>query len=135
MTDLTKRYTLSFPLPPSANHCFPTNFATGRRYRSSEYEHWKKEAGFTILTQIKNQGGLETYPKGQNWAIDLRIYFTKEHFNKSDLDNRLKPTIDLLCSITGLKDRYLLGIIANKLAGEKGVVEASLSLCLPYQIL
>lgn len=48
----TELDTLSFwlPLPPTANNLFPTG-RSGKRFRSPEYEAWKREAGLVCTAR------------------------------------------------------------------------------------
>jgi Holliday junction resolvase RusA-like endonuclease len=74
---------LELPKPPSSNHLYPTNRATGRRYRSREYELWlTNAAAFLWTTKI-------TPIKGPVW-----ITITVEDTGKVDLGNCEKSVTD-----------------------------------------
>jgi Holliday junction resolvase RusA-like endonuclease len=41
-------FRLDLPLPPTANHAYPTNWRTRRRFLSPKAKAWKTEAGWMI---------------------------------------------------------------------------------------
>jgi Holliday junction resolvase RusA-like endonuclease len=103
------------PMPPSINACFAERRTTKEQHRrgritTREYANWKFEAGHLLNIQLKRR----TFSPKTRWSIHVIFYFPVSNYNKSDLDNRLKPLIDLLSKHTGLKDNYLMKITAVK---------------------
>ena len=83
MANILKIY---LPSPPSLNNIFVTNKKTGGRFTSKKYAQWKVEAGWLLQTQdIKAFGGL----------VEIEILI-KEPRRKTDIDNKIKPVLDLL---------------------------------------
>lgn len=80
-----KSAVISLPVPPSLNHCFPTN-KNGHRYPSKEYQNWRKEAGYRLNTQR---------PQAFHGAVEIWVTLP-EPPRACDADNRLKPILDLL---------------------------------------
>jgi Holliday junction resolvase RusA-like endonuclease len=91
---------ICLPLPPTANNLFAGTGA--RRYRSSEYNAWIKEAGWRLASQRPPQ------VKGK---VSLLIEVAEPHtLREMDLMNREKATTDLLVKhkiIEGDSNRYV----------------------------
>ena len=76
----------TIPCPPSANH-LTFNLPTGRgRASTAKYERWQRDAGFLLNSQV--DGDLPARP----WGVDIHAKIGY----KRDIDNLVKPTIDLL---------------------------------------
>jgi Holliday junction resolvase RusA-like endonuclease len=82
-----QRVELNIMMPPSANNMFVNN-PHGGRFRSAQYDGWLSEAGWMLAAQKPGRiaGGFE---------IDVLIPRPTRK-GKCDLDNRLKPILDLL---------------------------------------
>jgi crossover junction endodeoxyribonuclease RusA len=84
---------IALPWPPSTNNLFAT--AGGRRVTSKDYALWKREAGWTLLAQR---------PKKHHGMVTISVELCKPHSRRFDLDNRLKPVLDLLVEHGVIKD-------------------------------
>lgn len=85
---LAPRGAISFtlPFPPSVNNLYANG--SGGRYPTKNYSHWREEAGWKIKT---DRAGRISGP--------VRISFIfEEKRGRHDIDNLLKPVIDLLCT-------------------------------------
>lgn len=107
-------FNFQIPLPPSLNTCFPTSFKTGKRFPSDDYKAWKKVAGFTLLETLRAHQVKINHKDNPTWEFVAGFYFPKKSYAKSDLDNRIKPTLDLICSVTNLKDNQVKRIEVAK---------------------
>lgn len=97
---------LFLPMPPSTNHLFKT-FAdpktrTIRRVKTDEYVAWIREAGYRPLAGVWRRI-TEDQKNRLHWALFLTVYGLPEG---ADLSNRAKAVEDLICAMTGLRDRY-----------------------------
>jgi len=72
------------PFPPSLNTMYPT--FNGRRVTSEAYKEWQFDAGKYLMT-VRNR-----FMSGQ---VEISLTFS-EQSRKMDLDNRIKPVLDLL---------------------------------------
>lgn len=92
------------PLPPSVNQ-YNRIALNGAPYTTSAARRWKDEAGWLVILQFKEQ-------KGHMLTQDLRATMTFQQ--KGDLDNRIKPTLDLLqdCRVFQ-NDKQIVEIIAR----------------------
>lgn len=77
--------TLQLPLPPSANRLW-VRAQKGMR-RSDEYTAWLLEAGWTAKTQ---------HPGKVDGPFKVSIHATRPDKRRRDLDNIIKPTLDLM---------------------------------------
>jgi Holliday junction resolvase RusA-like endonuclease len=91
---LKTRLTLQ-QLPPSVNAIWRFTKG-GKMYRTSEYQTWANSEAWTVSAQLRGQHKFDG-------PVYLTIAMKRPRAN-SDLDNRLKATIDLL---------QTLGAIAN----------------------
>ncbi len=82
--------TYRLPLPPSTNNLFAT--VRGRRVKSKEYKAWLQEAGRAV-----DQQGM--YHVLAPVRVHLRIKGGAGFSRARDLDNALKPVLDLLVSV------------------------------------
>lgn len=91
---------INLPMPPSTNNLFAS--AKGRRYRTSEYNSWIKEAGWQIAIQK---------PPQTQGRVSLTIEVEEPNTARAmDLANREKATTDLLVKhmvIEGDDQRYV----------------------------
>lgn len=89
---------LSIPVPPSTNNLFVARRDGKGRAKTSSYEAWIGAAGKWILTQKRR-------------LIDgpVRVEIMAPVNRKRDIDNIIKPTLDLLSKIMGIiqDDRYV----------------------------
>lgn len=91
---------ISLPMPPTTNNLFA---GTGkRRYRTSEYNDWIKEAGYRLNTQR---------PPQTRERVSLLIEIEEPKTEREmDFANREKATVDLLVKhlvIQGDSQRYV----------------------------
>lgn len=80
--------TLDLPAPPSANHCW-ANVAGVGRVRSSRYRRWHKQA--CEEARLFGSGRI-----AGKFSICIELGKLPA---RSDLDNRVKPTLDLLAGL------------------------------------
>lgn len=84
--------TFSLAVPPSTNNLF-FNLPGGGRGKTKEYIQWLKNAGWEMVIQ-------KVKPIPGPVYIDIRV----EDKGGFDLDNILKPTIDLLVRQSMIED-------------------------------
>lgn len=97
---------LYLPIPPSSNMLFRTT--KGKRYKTSKYTLWLSEA----MNFLDNQN-IITY--GLKF-IDIELYVPRLRSN-SDIDNRIKPVLDLLVKYGILcDDKFVRSIYAEWLS-------------------
>ena len=76
----------NLPIPPSVNQMFPLNINTGGRGISKQYETWRTDAGWELKQQ-----------KARPICGPVEIHIViREPSRRSDIDNRIKPLLDLL---------------------------------------
>lgn len=91
--------------PPSVNNLYATvttRRGTSVRIPTRQYKAWRQENGYTVRWPDRLPDDNRV-----RWVLHLLVY------NKPvarDLDNYAKPAVDLICSMTGLKDRHLHGL-------------------------
>ena len=74
------------PAPPSVNH-FKSIGRDGKRYSNGKYKEWKEAAGWELVSQRMIQ------PMACiSGDVAVEIVFARN----GDLDNRIKPLLDLL---------------------------------------
>lgn len=80
-------FTVELPRPPSVNSTFATDFKTRRRFDTKEYRAWKKEAAQMLMAQ-----------RARCAVGPVEITITVQEITRypSDIDNRIKPTLDCL---------------------------------------
>ena len=78
-------------IPPSVNACYANNFKGGQkgRRRTLRYRQWANAAGWQLQAQKGNQ-----FIPGPFECV-ITIDRSKRRAN-ADIDNRVKPTLDLL---------------------------------------
>jgi hypothetical protein len=101
------------PIPPSANHLFPTN-KSGRRFPSKNYEAWKKVAG--PLVRVMEPPTV--------FPVAIRYTLTGAINPLRDLGNIEKPLTDLLVSEGRIPDDRLKFVGRIVLDHEPGPGEA-----------
>lgn len=77
---------LEIPRPPSANTAF-RNLAGGGRAKTRGYRAWREEAGWTVKTQS---------PAKITGEFEVEIVCPRPDNRRRDIDNLIKPTLDLL---------------------------------------
>lgn len=85
------------PIPPSANMLFRTT--DGKRFKTAKYRNWL-DAG----TQYIASQGIVIQPFKE---VHIEIYVPRLRFN-SDIDNRIKPVLDLLVKTDIIQDDSLV---------------------------
>ena len=81
------RIELTMPFPPSSNNMFVNN-PNGGRFRSSQYDGWLSEAGWVVAGQR---------PGRIAGRFEIEVTMPRPaRKGRFDLDNRLKPVLDLL---------------------------------------
>lgn len=102
---------LRLPTPPSVNHLFATVVRGGKaiRVKSEAYKAWITEAGYTP--------GWERLTEDAKSAIRWRCTIVAWGLpDDRDVDNVIKPTLDLICAMTGLRDNEPM----RKVSAERG---------------
>lgn len=92
--------TLTIPVPPSANTLWK-NVAGGGRRRTGGYNSWYEEAGWTINTQ---KAGKIRGP----YQISIRVPMDA----RADIDNLVKPIVDLLVKMGVTSDDKMLQAVS-----------------------
>ncbi|TDQ63595.1 Holliday junction resolvase RusA-like endonuclease [Maritalea mobilis] len=99
-------------MPPSVNDCFANNRKTGGRHRTKRYATWANAAGYDLKAQKRN-----AFIAG---AFTIAIVLDRKSMrSNSDIDNRVKPILDLLQTLDFIKDDKF----CERLTVEKGTVE------------
>jgi Holliday junction resolvase RusA-like endonuclease len=94
--------TLDLPIPPSVNGCWANIPGTGR-VRSQVYRRWHKTAFDEIVAQ-----GAERVAGPYTAEIEVgRIRA------RADIDNRIKPTLDLLAGLVTDDDAKCESVLAK----------------------
>lgn len=76
---------IALPLPPSLNNAFVNRQDGKGRYRSSSYKAWQRAAGDCLSVSAWDM------PKAP-YGVTIRLNID----HRSDIDNRVKPVLDLL---------------------------------------
>lgn len=84
----------AIPMPPSLNHAF-ANVPGKGRVRSKAYKAWAEEAGWMIKAR---KNGTVLGP------VSVTLDICPPNKRAMDLDNRLKPALDLLVDCGVLSD-------------------------------
>jgi Holliday junction resolvase RusA-like endonuclease len=108
-------FAVSVPMPPSANMMFATDFKTKRRFRSKVYTAWRDSTAKAVKVEWQRQGAPKFEP-----PLALTIHLGLNY--QSDIDNRIKPLLDLLDkSIPDFpNDRYIDRIEVERVKGLDG---------------
>jgi crossover junction endodeoxyribonuclease RusA len=104
---------LTLPLPPGVNNQYVT---TGnRRVLSRQARAFRRDAA-AIVRARRSSGGIDdewlATLHEQPLACDL-VYYFETPFRR-DLDGGLKITLDALCDLLGLDDRYIVSLTLEK---------------------
>jgi crossover junction endodeoxyribonuclease RusA len=91
---------LLLPIPPTTNNLF-RNIQTGGRARTAAYKTWLHEAGW----EIKMQRAPTLHPPLRTC---LRVLIEAPLGSNRDLDNALKPLLDLLVKMGVIADDSLI---------------------------
>jgi len=97
-------------MPPSVNQCYANNGSHGRgRFKTKVYKEWERLAVMNLrsLQRIALSGK-------QRWGVELRLGFQRKLIWRCDIDNRFKALFDMICTVSGLEDKYLTEIVAKK---------------------
>lgn len=84
---------LSFP-PPSLNNLYINQGKAHGRFKSVLYRTWQARA----FAQLRKQGSWHV-----PGAISIKLLFSRKE-TKADLDNMIKPTLDLLMAAGRISD-------------------------------
>jgi hypothetical protein len=98
----TRDTVMVLPLAPPLNNLYPSRGKV--RVKSARYRAWEDEAAGWYLMQ-----GFQHLPREDpalHWYLDMVMFMP--NWGSGDLDNRNKATIDFLCSMRGLQDKYLM---------------------------
>jgi len=95
-----KTYWFKLPMPPSANRLWRNRKGQNKPHLNPKYVNWQKEA-FHMMPRVNGENA-------NRWEVDVRFhwYYVNETSN-ADLDNRLKPLVDLIKAKSGIDDRFL----------------------------
>lgn len=108
-----KTLRVTLPLPPSINNQYVT--AGRRRVLSKGAKAFHRDAG-AVLRGMLQQGSISdewlASVREQPLACDLVFYFETPF--KRDLDGGLKISLDAVCEILGLDDRYIVSLTLEK---------------------
>ncbi len=110
-----------FPLPPTANHAYPTG-TNGRRHKSSAMRIFEAEAtkwwmvNRPLVTHARKAlGGEIAIDKASMIRVDAWVcfhygsLFTKDSVRKKmDVSNRIKALHDALSNVLLIDDRYFM---------------------------
>ena len=83
---MTERQTITLPFPPSVNGMYANIFGKGRVKRKT-YKQWINTAGLELQAQR---------PKRFTERVRIVISINPPRKNCGDIDNRIKPILDLL---------------------------------------
>lgn len=105
----------SVSMPPSANSMFATDFKTKRRFISKQYAAWRKVQA-EALSDFWRLAGSPKFERHLSLTVHLGLNY------QSDLDNRLKPILDLLGKAIPdfPDDRYIDRITVERTPGIEG---------------
>ena len=109
---------VTLPLPPSTNHLFAT--VGGRRIKTRHYTAWLTEAGYTAGWRRLVADGATSPP----WEAFLSVYGLPR---RRDLDNTIKPVLDLAVQMTGLQDNWCESVTALRVT-ERGPARVELTI-------
>lgn len=102
-----RRQTFFLSLPPSTNNLF-INIKGRGRIKSSEYRSWLTEMGWQLRIQ-----------RAQKMQGNLLVYIAlKRPKKRRDLDNTLKPILDLLVTHEVIRDDSDIVRISVKWVGK-----------------
>lgn len=107
---------LRLPTPPSINHAFATVLRGDKalRIKSEAYKAWITEAGYAPGWQRLTEDRHNAIP----WRCEIVAYGLAA---ARDVDNLIKPTLDLICTMTGLRDNAPLREVRAQRVASDGV--------------
>jgi Holliday junction resolvase RusA-like endonuclease len=103
------------PLPPSTNNLY-VNLPGRGRVRAAAYRRWSDEAGWLVKAK--------TPPVTFYGAVAVRIEAGAG--NRRDIDNILKPTLDLLVKVGVLADDRMIDVLHIMRGGPKNYMLISI---------
>lgn len=114
------------PLPPSENHLFVNRPGAGR-VKNGNYRAYEAEVDAWAWTHLKTLAAARAALKEQYFitlAIDFRFMrgkvFTKlGRPQRMDVQNRLKASIDCVCSILHIDDSRLFAVYCQKTPSDR----------------
>lgn len=93
---------IAIPTPPTVNSAF-ANVPGKGRIRSRKYREWAKEAGWAVRAQRAGRISGKV-------SVDIGV----GRIANADVDNRIKPTLDLLCDMGVIEDdRHVERVMAE----------------------
>lgn len=114
-----RSFRLVLSVPPSVNHLF-VNAASGGRVKSAAYKAWIEAEGYgQSWERLSEDAG-----NGIRWRTTIVAYGLPP---ERDVDNVVKPVLDLICAMTGLRDnwphrRVVAELADDEVAGEPWLV-------------
>jgi len=119
------KISIVLPLPISVNAAYATNFSTKRRFKTTEYKNWEREA----LLYCKSRYEI----LGDNW-VDVRYTYFMPIYNKNgtkkkiDVFNYEKCLSDFIPSIIkGFDDSFIKEGTVKKVHSDKNIVIVTIS--------
>jgi Holliday junction resolvase RusA-like endonuclease len=108
-------YHATLPTPPSVNNLFRTvqrKDGTMRRVVVREYAAWREEAGRLVAWPRLTEDARNQIP----WTIRIAAFNLSR---RRDVDNLVKPIVDLIVEQTGLRDSWLEEVTACRSSVER----------------
>lgn len=108
-------YHATLPTPPSVNNLFRTvqqKDGTIRRVVVREYAAWREEAGRLVAWPRLTEDARNQIP----WTIRIAAFNLSR---RRDVDNLVKPIVDLITAQTGLRDSWLEEVTALRSSVER----------------
>lgn len=111
-TETEGSFGVALPLPPSTNEMYFTRVAGKKVYRvpTQKYEAWRRAA-------VRTTAEWPRVDFKTTWDVTLHVHFAR--WNR-DLDNVIKPVLDLLTGTMGLHDNRVVQIHALRFACDEG---------------
>lgn len=107
-----QRGILTLPIPPSLNNAFVNGPGRGGRFKSAGYKTWQTLASLQLRRQE---------PWHIPGKISIRIVYDRQH-TKADLDNLIKPILDLLVAAGRISDDRNVEKIEAEFGSAPGVL-------------
>lgn len=99
MIEAAPKTGFSIPTPPTANKIWRKGKG-GRIHKSQEYVSWLNDAGILVKAQ-------KPTPLKDPARVEVRIYMVRPRKN-ADIDNRIKPILDLMQHLEIIKNDSLV---------------------------